>query len=55
MYFLETPQLGSQQESAKYGNATNNGRTSNKIHSNTKLPLGALNKRVKTQASEISP
>ena len=35
MYFIETRQLGLEQESAKYGNATKmKGRTSNKIRSN---------------------
>ena len=55
MYFIETRHLGLEQESAKYGNATKKGRTSNKIRSNTKLPLGALNKLLKTHACEISP
>ena len=62
MDFIETRQLGLKQESAKYGHTTKKvgwedkkGRTSNKIRSNTKLPLGALNKLLKTQASEISP
>ena len=51
MYFIETRQVGLVQESAKYGNATKQGRTSNTICSNT---LGALHKLLKTQASEIS-
>ena len=55
MYFIETRQLGLEQESVKYGNATKIKRTSNKIRLNTKLPLGALNKLLKAQASEISP
>ena len=58
IYFIKTHQVhqvGLEQESPKYGNATKKGRTSNKIRSNTKLPLGALNKILKTQASEISP
>ena len=55
-YFIETHQVGLEQESAKYGNATKKGRASNTtIRSNTKLRLGALNKLLKTQASEISP
>ena len=54
MYFIETRQLGLEQESAKYGNATKKGQTSNKICSN-KLPVGTLNKLLKTQASDISP
>ena len=45
MSFIETRQLGLEQESAKYRNATKKG----------KLPLGALNKFLKTQASEIAP
>ena len=55
MYFVEPRQLGLEQESAKYGNATKKGRTPNKIRSNTKLSLGALNKLLKIQANEISP
>ena len=35
MYFIETRQVGLEQEAAKYGNATKKGRTSNKIRSNT--------------------
>ena len=35
MYFIETRQLGLEQESAKYGNVTKKGRTSNKTRSNT--------------------
>ena len=35
MYFIETRQPGLEQESAKYGNATKKGRTSNEIRSNT--------------------
>ena len=35
MYVTETRQHCLEQESAKYGNATKKGRTSNKIHSNT--------------------
>ena len=35
MYFIETRQVGLEQESAKYGNATEKGRTSNKILSDT--------------------
>ena len=35
MYFIETRQVGLEQEWAKYGNATKKGRTSNKIRSNT--------------------
>ena len=35
MYFTETRQLGLEQESAKYSNATKKGRALNKIHSNT--------------------
>ena len=54
-YFIETRQVGLVQESSKYVNATKKGRTSNKIRSNTKLPLGAFNKLLKTQASEIFP
>ena len=54
MYSSETHHLGLEQKSAKYGNATKEGQTSNNIRSNTKLPLGALNKPLKTQASEIS-
>ena len=53
MYFIETRQLGLVQELAKYGNATKKGRTSIKVCSNTKLPLGDLNKLMKTQSSEI--
>ena len=34
MYFIETSQVGLEQESAKYGNATKKGRISNKICSN---------------------
>ena len=30
MYFIETRQVGLEQESAKYGNETKKGRTSNK-------------------------
>ena len=55
MYFIETRQLGLEQEAVKYGNATKKGKTSNKIRSNTKLPLGGLNKLQKSQASEIFP
>lgn len=55
IYFFKTHQVGLEQESPKYGNPTKKGRSSNKIRSNTKLPLGALNKLLKTQASEISP
>ena len=54
MYFIETRQLGLEQESAKYGNTTKKGQSSNKICSN-KLPVGALNKLLKTQASDFSP
>ena len=54
MYFIETCQLGLEKDSETYGNATKKGQTSNKIRSN-KLPLGALNKLLKTQASDISP
>ena len=54
MYFIETRQVGLEQESAKYGNATKKGRTSNMIRSNTRLRLGALNKLLKTQVNEIS-
>ena len=42
MYFIETHQVSLEQESVKYSHATKKGRTWNKIHSNTKLPLGAL-------------
>ena len=35
MYFIETRQVGLEHESAKYGNATKKGQTSNKIRSNT--------------------
>ena len=55
IYFIETRQIGFEQESGKYGNATKKGRTLNKIRSNITLPLCALNKLLKTQASEISP
>ena len=57
MYFIETRQLGLEQESAKYGNATKKGRTSKQDplqHLNIKR-LGALHKFLKIQASEISP
>ena len=47
--------LGLERESAKYGNATKKGRTSRKIHFNTKLPLGALNKLLKTQLVKFPP
>ena len=40
MYFIETRHLGLEQESAKYGNTTKKGQTSNKIRFN-KWPLGA--------------
>lgn len=55
IYFIKTHQVGVEQESPKYGNPTKKRRTSKQIRSNTKLPLGALNKLLKTQASEISP
>ena len=42
MYFIETRQLGLEQESPKYGNATKKGRASNKIRTSSQLPLGAL-------------
>ena len=34
MYFIETRQVGLEQESSNYGNATKKERTSNKIRSN---------------------
>ena len=35
MYFIKTRQVGLEQESVKYGNATKKGRTSNKINHKT--------------------
>ena len=55
MYFIETRQVGSEQESAKYGNATKKGRTSNKIAATLKYRLDASNKLLKQQVSEIPP
>ena len=56
MFFTETRQVDwLEREVAKYGNATKKGRTAKKIRSNTKLLLGALNKLLKIQTSEVSP
>ena len=56
MYFIETRQVGLEQASAKYGNATKKWRTSQTRSAPTrKWRLGALNKLLKTQATEISP